>query len=337
MPGHNQPGFRVVLEGQDLTDRFAPRLMSLKLTEKRGGEADQLDIEIQDTDGRMAIPAKSAVLTLELGWLSGPDVRVGMIDKGSFKVDQAEWAGPPDRIKITARSADLTAGFRQRRERTHRNTTVGEIVRRVAAANGLRAVVSDDLAGLRIEALAQDAASDMAVVRRLGERLDAVATVRSGRLLFMPNGQAMTVTGHRRAGAPPPRRSGDRYSYKRADRGQYRAVEAVWHDREGARRQTVRLEGSGGRGAGVRRLRRIYANEGDARAAASAEQNRLRRTQAEFGLTLALGRPDLIPERPVTLQGFKAEIDAWRWIVAEVDHTLTPSSGLITSLKLETR
>ncbi len=44
-------------------------------------------------------------------------------------------------------------------------------------------------------------------------------------------------------------------------------------------------------------------------------------------LSLPLGRPDIYPDRPVTLIGFKLEVDAHPWLIAEAAHTL--GSGLV--------
>ena len=51
-------------------------------------------------------------------------------------------------------------------------------------------------------------------------------------------------------------------------------------------------------------------------------------------MTMAVGRPDIAPESPVTLSGFKSEIDAESWVGVEVSHTLD-SGGLITKIRLE--
>lgn len=54
----------------------------------------------------------------------------------------------------------------------------------------------------------------------------------------------------------------------------------------------------------------------------------------EFEMTMAVGRPDIAPESPVTLSGFKSEIDAESWVGVEVSHTLD-SGGLISKIRLE--
>lgn len=343
----NKPAFRVTLEGRDLTATIAPLLISLTITEKRGGEADQLELVIDDSAGTLAIPKEGARLQVALGWekvAEGSDLPLGLVDKGSFKVDEAEWGGPPDLITIRARSADLTGLYRQRRERSHRQTTIGAIVRKVAEENGLTAHVAPALASIAVDVVAQDQVSDMALIRRLGRRHDAAATVQNGRLIFAPIGAGVTASGRAIPAGTITKRDGDKYTYKRASRSQYSAVEARHHNQATGRRETVRVDresgsaaGSGAGGRGVRRLRRIYHNEADARHGARSEAQRMDRAAAEFEMTLALGRPDLYPERPITASGFKPEIDAKRWLIAECAHSVDATGGLKTSLKLETR
>ena len=115
---NNVADWRVTLDGKDLSDRLRPRLVSLSLSEKRGDEADQLDIVLNDTDGMLGIPKEGAVLQVQLGWKQGRDVATGLIDKGSFKVDDVSHSGPPDQITIKARAADFTSQIRNRREQS---------------------------------------------------------------------------------------------------------------------------------------------------------------------------------------------------------------------------
>ena len=49
---------------------------------------------------------------------------------------------------------------------------------------------------------------------------------------------------------------------------------------------------------------------------------RINRAKATMGLKLALARPDLMPQTPLKLQGFKAEIDDTPWLVVKIQHEL---------------
>lgn len=333
----NVADFRIVLDGTDLTDIVRPRLISLRLTEKRGGEADELELVLDDSDGKLALPRKGVVISCAIGWRRGTDVTIGLVNKGRFTVDDVAWDSSPDTITVRARSADLTAGYRVRRERSHRDTTLGAIVAKVAAAHGYTAHVDPGLRDIAVPVLVQDGKSDMAMVRDLGRRYDAVATVKDRRLILRPIGASTTSSGKAIAAATITRASGDRASWKTSERGAYTTVEARWHDQDGAERRTVTHPvGAGGVGEGkVRRLRRTFHSEADAGAAVRGESERIARDGAELTVSLALGQPGLYPDRRVTVSGFKSQIDGKRWLVAEATHHLENTNGFKTEVRLQ--
>lgn len=62
------PGFSIVIEGKDVTTVLDNRLMGVTLTDNRGFEADQLDLELDDADGQIVLPRRGAVIQFALGW-----------------------------------------------------------------------------------------------------------------------------------------------------------------------------------------------------------------------------------------------------------------------------
>ncbi|MBB6259341.1 hypothetical protein FHT05_003980 [Xanthomonas arboricola] len=319
------PQWRVVLDGTDLTDRIAPRLLDLTLTECRSGEADQLDLRIHDHDGKMALPKRGVRLAVALGWKD-----TGLVDKGTFIVDEVEYSGAPDIITVRARSADLTADMRTRRERSWHNTTLGAVLNTLAGEHGLTPRVAEALARTKLSHLDQANESDMNLLTRLGQRFNAVATVKAGALLFAPIGAGTTSTGKPLPTVTLTRRDGDRHRYSVADRDAYTGVRAYWVDKGKARRQSVLV----GTDDNAKRLRESYADEATARQHAHAELERVKRGVAKFDYTLAIGRAELFPEQTVTVAGFKPEIDGQKWLIAKVTHSVG-SSGLSTTLNLE--
>ncbi|OLI42766.1 phage late control protein, partial [Xanthomonas oryzae pv. oryzae] len=207
------PQWRVVLDGVDLTERIAPRLLDLTLTECRGGEADQLDLRIHDHDGKMALPKRGVRLVVALGWKA-----TGLVDKGTFIVDEVEYSGAPDIITVRARSADLTADMRTRRERSWHNTTLGAVLNTLAGEHGLTPRVAEALAKINLPHLDQANESDMNLLTNLGQRFDAVATVKAGALVFAPIGAGTTATGKPLPTVTLTRRDGDQHRYSVADR-----------------------------------------------------------------------------------------------------------------------
>lgn len=323
------PGFRILVDGRDITADVRPRLVSLSLTERRDGSADQLDLVLDDSDGRLAIPPDGATVTLSIGWASGP--RAGLVDKGRFKVDSAGHSGPADRVTLSARSADLTGKYRVRRERSWTDTTLGEVLGEIAGDNGLDLRLDPDLEGIEIPALASHEKSDMALVRELGRRYDAVATVKAGALIFSAKGKGKTTRGAALPDLVITRSAGDRHDWRRAARDRYDGAEARWHDQDSGERQTV-YAGGGKR----RRLRRVYHSKASAQAAADASARRVARASATLDIDLALGDATIYPDRPCAVSGFKAEIDAMKWLVTEVSHEIS-KRGFTTRLQLETR
>ena len=327
----NLPDWRVTLDGKDLTERMRPRLVSLTISEKRGDEADQLDIVLDDTDGMFAIPREGALLAVALGWKQGRDVTPGLIDKGSYKVDDVTHSGPPDQIRIRARAADFTSQIRNRREQSWKNTTLGAVLQDVAGRNGLTPKVAIELAAIALGSISQSRESDVAFLRRLGREYDAVATIKDRHLIFARKGAGTTASGKALPTLTLTRRSGDGHNWQRQKRDGQEGVTASWHDRKGAKRKTITV----GKADGAKKLRKVYPDEASAKRAAIAERDRLKRAPATLDLKLALGRPDAYPECRVSASGFKDEIDATTWLIAEVAHRLDSGGGFTSDLKME--
>ena len=326
--------WRVLLGGKDLTEKLRPRLISLTLRETRSDEADQVDIVISDHDGAVALPPCGAELSIELGWERGSGLPLGLVDKGTFTVDEVRHRGAPDQIIIRARSADFTGALRNRKERSFVGKTVGHIIGAIAADNKLSPQVHAALRDQVIPALGSGPISDAALLKSLGRRFDAVATIKKSRLIFSPIGSGKTATGKALAAISIDRSdTTGPHDYERVERDNYTGVEAVWHDKGTATRHTVTV-GEGG-SARAKRLRKVYASEADAQAAAQSEFDRKVRAKAKISISMAYGRPDIGPDGPVRLSGYKAEVTERKWLVSEASHTMDGTGGLTTHLELE--
>ncbi|WP_018250797.1 contractile injection system protein, VgrG/Pvc8 family [Sphingomonas melonis] len=340
---NNIPDFRLTMGGTDLrgtlfdealqlldiTDKVRPRLISIGLSEKRGGEADQLDIVLDDTDGALDLPVTGATLQLQIGWKAGSDVTVGLVDKGRFIVDEVSHAGPPDAITIKARAADFAGDGKTRRERTYHDTTLGAIVAQIAGRLHVKPRCASALASIPIATAAQSRESDLAFIRRIGREHDAVAKVASGALILSPIGAGTTASGKALPALTIRRRQGDAHQFTRQKRDDVPGVAATWHDRNAGKRQTF----VAGKVDGAKKLARVYPTEEAAQHAANAAQAKAGREPVSLSLTL-LGRPDIAPEQKATVIGYKTAIDAIGWIVSEVQHSIG-DVGFTTKLSLE--
>lgn len=357
MGGAAVPVYRLMQGNKDITGRFQGRLISLTLTDNRGFEADQLDIELDDADGALSLPDKGATLSLGIGWQD-----TGVVDKGRYKVDELEHSGPPDRLTIRARSVDLAGGMTLRKERSFRGQTIGAIVGAIASKNALAAIVASALAGLVIDHIDQTSESDANFLTRLAKDHDAIATVKHGKLLFIKTGAAQSASGIALPTVEITRASGDTHSFLIADRENYNGVKAYYQDARRAVKGEVVIDASNAvkvvtkpspkkskkKGAkktvadvmvnpnpdNVKVLRHTYASKSNAERAARAEWQRIQRGVASFHITLARGRPDLFPELPAIVRGWKSEIDNTGWIITKVTHNLS-DHGYTSTLELE--
>lgn len=349
-PGSKTPAFSIVVDGKDSTAVMDGRLMSLTLTDNRGFEADQLDLELDDADGLIALPRRGAVITLALGWKGQP-----LFPKGGFTVDEIEHSGAPDKLTIRARSADFRETLNIRREKSWHQVTVGQIVREIAARHSLKVALGKDLMDKSVDHLDQTNESDASFLMKLARQFGAIASVKDGNLLFIRQGQGKTASGKPLPVITITRKAGDGHRFSLADRGAYTGVIAHWlHTREPQKKEITQVkrrrkttttkqpeEKEGdylvGTDDNVLVLNRTYANRSNAERAAKMQWERLQRGVASFTLQLADGRADLYTEMPVKVSGFKQPIDEAEWIITTLTHSVSPDSGFTTSLELEVK
>jgi hypothetical protein len=322
-----RPDYRIRLQGQTLSPELRARLISLRLTDRRGMEADQLDLTLSDHDGRLALPPRGAELQLAIGWHGE-----GLVERGTYIVDEVEHSGSPDQVSIRARSADMRGDLPGKRSRSWDELTLEQIIETIAGQHALEPIIGQSYRGALVEHIDQTEESDLHFLTRLAERFDAVATVKAKRLLFVAAGQALTASGLEIPTLTLTRRDGDQHRYTTTDRDSYSGVVAKWHDPNDAEPHDV----IAGADDNPKRLRPTYANQADALAAAGGEWQRIQRGHAEFSMMLAEGDPRLMPETPVRLRGWKEEIDATPWIVTEVTHDLS-DGGFTSSVQMEVR
>ena len=321
------PAFKLTVEDKDITTEVSQRLISMRLYETRGDEADQLDITLDDSDGKLALPPKGAQIAFKLGWKDHP-----LVDKGRFTVSGIAHNGAPDKLTIRARSANLIDSFKQLRDRSYHDTTLAAVITKVATDNQLTAAIAAPLRELKVTHLDQTHESDAALLRRLGKKYDAIATVKNNTLLFIPLSESRSASGKPLPVVHIVRKLGDNHNYDQSDSDAYSGVRAFWYDdKHGLRRSVV-----AGQAGNSKRLRTTYATEADARTAAAAEWQRLQRGVASFELSLALGDPSISPQSPVKVSGFKPHIDATEWLSKTVEHNIS-NSGFTTNVAFETK
>ena len=364
---HLTPVAKLTINGKPFNTDALSRIISISLTDKSGFEADELTVSLSDHDGALALPPKSAEITIALGY-----IETGIVDKGSYKITEVSWSGAPDTLHITAQSADTSDRFSEAKEKSWHKTSLKEIIESIAAANGYTPIIGKAYQDEKIDHIDQSNESDAAFLSRLAERYDAIATVKHGRLLFVSSGEATTASGQPLPMIRITRNSGDQYTFRYSNTESYNAVRAYYIDKQTGKKhevvitednydpvkktvtttkqyKTKRKDGKTHKtttkevteikqadtaGKKIKTLRHTYQSPKTAATGARAAYKKLKRGAMEFDISLAVGRPDIAPESPVTLQGFKPEIDAEKWVGKETVHTLD-GNGLTTAVKLQ--
>lgn len=360
---HLTPQAELTIDGRRFGTQAMSRIISISLTDKRGFEADELTIELDDHDGTLAIPKTGSKITLKLGYQE-----TGLVEKGEYLVSEFTASGSPDILSITARAADLAEALAEQVEKSWHKQTLYQIIETIAKKHKYEYIISKDYQNQKIEHIDQTNESDASFMSRLAEQYDAIATIKNGKLLFIPAGESQTASGQPILPTTITRASGDSHSFTYSSSNSYQAVRAYYTDKKTGQKkevivnkdnaypnkkttqQTKTVKGKtfkakkkendnqkvNTEGQKIKTLRHLYATENGAWSGARGAFKKIQRGVAEFSITLAVGRPDLYPETPAVVKGFKPEIDAEAWLITEVSHKID-SGGYTASIQFEAR
>lgn len=186
---HPAPTYRITIDGEDISRRIRPRLINLTITDNRGFEADTVDLTLDDSDGKLALPRKGATMQVWLGWRSDP-----MVNKGTYTIDELEHSGAPDQLSIRGKAADLRGSLNKSREQSYHDQTLGDILTAIAGRNGVALTANPDWAGELLPHTDQQNESDAAFLSRLAKDFDAIATIKQGTLMFVKAGLGQSAS-----------------------------------------------------------------------------------------------------------------------------------------------
>ncbi|MBL4839938.1 MAG: hypothetical protein JKY47_03805 [Thalassospira sp.] len=321
------PQYQIIADSVDVTARMQKYLNKVRVVDKPGVEADECEIELSDPDGTLNLPKRGVRLQVFLGY--DGDLQ----DKGSFTIDQVAESGPPDIVTVSGCSADFQGPFKIQREESYNGKTIGEILTTIAKRYDLIPAIEDGLAGIPIDHIDQTNESDPNFLTRLGKDYDAIATIKSGRLLFTPVGYDKTVSGILLPKANIQRDQTATHHFQIADReGTFTGVRAKWRDHNANRTKYA----TAGSGDNWKTLKRIFPNAIAAYHAAKAEWARMQRGQMTINLNVSNGDPSIHAGQPLALAGWRPEINSVNWVTQEVSHEWT-NDGATTSFSAISR
>lgn len=318
--------WRLTYAGRDVSADLAPMVTKVVYTDQLHGKSDELQIWIEDHDGRWRgpwFPNKADKLTLSFGWKDGP-----MQNAGGFEVDDVDYEDPPALMVIKAVSAGITPDLRTEKTRGHNGMSLTELVGKYALEHKLDVVGS--VPAVSFERLTQRQETDLAFLQRIAEENGCVVTIRDHKLVFTDRAQL---------NAAPPARTivrGDRtvkqVRLRRKAAQTFGAAVATYRDPTTDKDIEVRVDAPNLKSADVHRLTERVENEAQARARASAALNDL--NAGETGGTITLvGDPSMAAGARLAISGW-GRFDGV-YLIQQARHEMVVDGGFTTELELK--
>ncbi|MCL6284706.1 contractile injection system protein, VgrG/Pvc8 family [Ruegeria sp. 2012CJ41-6] len=317
------PAFKVIAAGVNITDQISERLLSLVVTDEAGFKSDRVEITLDDRDNAVELPLPGAPLAVFMGY-----EETFLAPMGAFTSAEVVAKGPPDRVIIRGKAANLGGSIKAQVTRAWDNSTLSDIAATIAEAHGLKAKVSERFRDIIYGHLDQTDESDINLMTRLAKDHDAIASVKGDTLVFMGKGEGKTAGGVPMPPVPERKTGNIRWSMTLATRGNFRTVEATWHNQQTGTRDKV----TAGEGAPVKRLRHAYPDQGEAQRAARAKLDELGRGNDTLSIEM-VGDPLIAAEGQILATGFRVGVSG-TWSIKSARHRIA-GGGFTTSIEAE--
>ena len=324
-----KPFFRFTVHGIDITPKLSDGHVSLTITDGSGSDADTAQIVIDDHNGIIVAPKDGVDIEITAGYEDDP------VDFGTFTVDEVVYEGWPMQISISAQSAKAKSTLKERRPKAYDKRgypTYGKLFEEIASRNGLTLSISEEIKSKALQYEAQSEETDSEFATRIGTKLDAAVTVKSGRFIVVKKGEGKSASGLDlptlvvKTGL-----NALSYTVSRQDKPKHRRVKATWFDRKAAERKEV--ESNASEDGPEYLLREPYQDEDEAKEAANAKAQDLKRSEAKASFEIE-GNPHARAEAYVIVSGVRTMVDGV-WRATSVTHNWSSSGAYTTSLECE--
>ncbi len=327
----------VSINGHDVASVFSAYLKDFIYTANSHGKADEVQISLHNRDGKWSGPWKptkgmpvTAAITCH-DW-EGPG-QVLSLPCGSFKIDEIEFSGPPDKVGIKAVSSTLTTAFRDtKKTRAWENTTFQAVAGQIAGENGLSLMYHGPAYGFARKDQRNE--SDLGFVYRLAHERAMNCKTHDGKLILFDaesaeaQGAVMSIP-----------RTGSMYSPKSwsfkdtSAETRYTDGQAAYTDPIKGETHTAVTKAAVGEGSGSKTLtiQQRAESAGEAMALSRAALHQAN-AEEQTGSLECMGCPRLVAGRTIELQDFGAF--SGRYFIRTATHRISGSQGYAVSLEL---
>jgi len=330
-----QAHIQLLYEGRDISRDVSAALVRLRVTDNLSDASDDLDIELEDVDGRWRdawYPGHGDALALSLGWQQRQET---VSPFGRFEIDEVELNYPPATLSVRALAAGIRGDLRSVQHRAYEGMTLAAIARQIAQRQGLEFAGSVD--AIALERLTQEAA-DLEFLRDLAAQYDHAFKIWDGKLVLQrisdlekldPVAQ-LTLSDLANVRLRDSfREIPEKVTVKHQDAAKGKLVEMDFIDGK-----VVAVPASVSKTKSSGDTAKSQSRASSSAVAAAQAKARMARAQRErcTASWTCMGRPELKSGSVVDLAGDTAGRFAGRWLITRASHSIDRSSGFVTEI-----
>ncbi|MCM8533736.1 MAG: contractile injection system protein, VgrG/Pvc8 family [Lentisphaeraceae bacterium] len=323
------PIYKVLANGQDISESLSKASASIKITDNAGIDSDTLSI-LCSLDN-IQVPATGAELKILIGYKSESVSNMGTFVVDEIEISKTTLAITAKAVNFSKKSRTSKNTLKSQKDKSWTNTTIGSIVNEVALKSGYTPLVSPELQAIGIPHRDQLQESDMNFLANLAKDNGAVFKPVSNKLLFVKEGEGKTVSGIQLPTITlKEEQLKPNWKVKVKDREHFESVVAPFYSKSQAKLINVQV----GSGEPIYKFSRTFNDEKEAYRAAAAKLKKLNTGDQSLSASLA-GNMNILAEAPLHLN-LNQNYIATDWIIKSVTHSLT-SRGFTTSFSAEVK
>lgn len=322
---------QLTYEGVNITEDIAPYLVSFQYTDNGTSRADDLQLTLQDRDGRWRspwMPADGDRIAAEVvmhNWIY-PGSRQTM-HCGTFQVDQLTYSGPSDTLHVGAVSWPVSKGLKnEEKSKAWEKVTLRKIAETIASSAGLKLLY--DTIEASYDRIDQTQQSDISFLAQLAEKEGATVKVTNDTIVIYDDLRFESV---------PPVRTIERgmsdvltYSFERNVVGSaYASCTVTYRDSAKNRNIAGTFAIPGAIGPTLKINERVESEAEAIRFARNALRQRNR--DAQRGTITLVGDPKLVQGVTVELRGY-GKFDS-TYFIDSATHTVG-NNGYVTRVEI---
>lgn len=133
--------YTVIVAGQDVTARFDPHLIDIKITRASGEAADTCDIRLSDQNGDIILPAERAPVLVLVGGMQG---FMGFVSDVTYDFDK----GSGSVLSLSCSSIDQGSKVKEPTSKHKDDSSLTDFASELGSAAGLAVNVAGSIAGI---------------------------------------------------------------------------------------------------------------------------------------------------------------------------------------------